>query len=859
MKILPSLIVGSLAIDANLWTSSALGGYERASCDCEISCTEPKISETCGADVVVGIDMQNFNEEKKELAQNFVNYLVDQLDVNLGFDSETRNSARLAIFGFADDDSVSSPLSFSMYDGNYDIKTLAQNAFGTDGSGIDLWAYAGKQTDLSVGFERAYEQFDMFERSRKVLDEIEKYDFEHERVIIFITDGRVQSSEKQVKYEDTMKEAKVFSISFNRLENCNPNHGTCPNSQLLETVSDFVIDGKLGEAVAAREVMEMISANKCNYSGQCKPCNCECDFPRGSAGEQGPPGCEGIRGECGDSGVPGKSGIDGEQGEPGIVGPKGQCGPCGIPGFPGSRGEPGPSGVDGIDGNFGMNGVQGPSGPPGVEGAKGIKGYKGAPGQDGMQGPDGIRGDKGVVGQIGVPGDVILNIGGPSGNPKFATANRNKRSTSNELDDIVEALSEINLGEVVSRWKRQNNVAAGIAAANEEFRSKETQARDTAEQMRMDAANLAQQQRIERNLEEFNRYNKYLEEYYNDESLRKMSSSVREVVQEWMDMNKDVIECLLNCGVCGGDNDDKAIVTDDSSTAVLRCEEPVDVIFMVDGSDSVSASDWPLVLQWTNNLIDQISPTDREYASTAVFQQFSRDPITKEIPPPLLGTFNPGDSGSIQDFKEGVLGQQQNAQGTNTYDTMNEIFKENGIFDNLPSVKGQEIDGEIKKGAPVFIILTDGEARDKDKRREEVIQKYRSMSRMQIAVGVGSNFNRDELKDFTTNENLILHYDDYNQLAEAGQQIIALVQAGCKSRRNTANAEQSLYLEGADPLDPSMDYVIDDHVYDDVIDPASDAFSLDLEAYELSQAGYNVDPEYDFLEWPYYRREDRRH
>ena len=60
---------------------------------------------------------------------------------------------------------------------------------------------------------------------------------------------------------------------------------------------------------------------------------------------------------------------------------------------------------------------------------------------------------------------------------------------------------------------------------------------------------------------------------------------------------------------------------------------------------------------------------------------------------------------------------------------------------------------------------------------------------------------------------------------------------------------QSLYLEGADPLDPSMDYVIDDDGYGDVIDPASDAFSLDLEAYELSQAGYNVDPEYDFLEW----------
>lgn len=55
------------------------------------------------------------------------------------------------------------------------------------------------------------------------------------------------------------------------------------------------------------------------------------------------------------------------------------------------------------------------------------------------------------------------------------------------------------------------------------------------------------------------------------------------------------------------------------------------------------------------------------------------------------------------------------------------------------------------------------------------------------------NFIEKEMKsewqrDFTTDENMILQYDDYNQLAEAGQQIIALVQAGCKSRRNTANA-----------------------------------------------------------------------
>ena len=59
----------------------------------------------------------------------------------------------------------------------------------------------------------------------------------------------------------------MFSISFNRLENCNPNHGTCPNSELLETVSDFVIDGKvsyhpLGSIPRISKVLGIASVNQ---------------------------------------------------------------------------------------------------------------------------------------------------------------------------------------------------------------------------------------------------------------------------------------------------------------------------------------------------------------------------------------------------------------------------------------------------------------------------------------------------------------------------------------------------------------------------------------------------------------------
>ena len=55
-------------------------------------------------------------------------------------------------------------------------------------------------------------------------------------------------------------------------------------------------------------------------------------------------------------------------------------------------------------------------------------------------------------------------------------------------------------------------------------------------------------------------------------------------------------------------------------------------------------------------------------------------------------------------------------------------------------------DGSLKRGAPVFIVLSDGEARDKDKRDQKIIDKYQQMSRMQIAVGVGPGFNQAELE-----------------------------------------------------------------------------------------------------------------
>ena len=50
--------------------------------------------------------------------------------------------------------------------------------------------------------------------------------------------------------------------------------------------------------------------NKCKFDGGCKPCNCECAFPRGPAGPVAEMGCDGAPGACGPNGMDGMAGKD---------------------------------------------------------------------------------------------------------------------------------------------------------------------------------------------------------------------------------------------------------------------------------------------------------------------------------------------------------------------------------------------------------------------------------------------------------------------------------------------------------------------------------------------------------------------
>ncbi|MEE6490756.1 hypothetical protein FKM82_015994, partial [Ascaphus truei] len=135
---------------------------------------------------------------------------------------------------------------------------------------------------------------------------------------------------------------------------------------------------------------------------------------KGESGVTGGPGRPGNIGNTGEKGDPGTNGSPGEKGESGDEGNAGLDGPAGERGGNGERGPPGVSGTRGPrgdpgelgpQGDQGRDGTFGPNGDPGEAGPNGPKGYRGDEGLPGPEGPKGPRGAKGLPGEQGLAGE----------------------------------------------------------------------------------------------------------------------------------------------------------------------------------------------------------------------------------------------------------------------------------------------------------------------------------------------------------------------------------------------------------------------------------------------------------------------
>ncbi|XP_067268029.1 collagen, type XXVIII, alpha 1a [Chanodichthys erythropterus] len=139
--------------------------------------------------------------------------------------------------------------------------------------------------------------------------------------------------------------------------------------------------------------------------------------PMGPPGPRGPSGV-GMVGPKGDQGFPGESGLQGERGigEPGPKGEPGPDGAPGIPGIPGEDGSVGPKGEMGLPGARGPEGSPG-KGIPGEKGDRGDRGPRGLPGSAGAPGPPGAKGEPGSLGMMGLPGPPGRGLPGSKGEP----------------------------------------------------------------------------------------------------------------------------------------------------------------------------------------------------------------------------------------------------------------------------------------------------------------------------------------------------------------------------------------------------------------------------------------------------------
>merc|ERR1712176_730035 len=372
-------------------------------------------------------------------------------------------------------------------------------------------------------------------------------------------------------------------------------------------------------------------------------------------------------------------------------------------------------------------------------------------------------------------------------------------------------------------------------------------------------------------LEEGNQHEKLTDE--------KLETRIREFIKEWMAMqdNQEIIQCISDCGdsgipdqksmkpcpdgsmesvgpngeiVCAEACADGSVPKIDEfgqqQCPLTDCDEPLDVIFLVDGSDSIRKREWPLVTNWTNTLVERVQPLEREKDSIFVFQQYSS---AEDFPSPVMATIK---SESDPDFAPAELDQlktlidavEQKAKGTDTYHALGQ----------LESIFNRELRSEASGNdevTTVLITLTDGAARDQRNRREGVINALKLRTDIMVAVGVGEKINKDDMFDISKGQGNILHYENYKELNRLAGDIIDLISRNCKAKNEAGDFPMRRSM-------PLYNNIVPDHLTrSDHLESNSYDSSISANSY-VSYVPDSVD-ELDFMEFTAYERLDRRH
>nr|XP_039263575.1 collagen alpha-1(XXVIII) chain-like isoform X1 [Styela clava] len=465
--------------------------------------------------------------------------------------------------------------------------------------------------------------------------------------------------------------------------------------------------------------------------------------PKGDLGDKGDYGDKGDVGEKGDTGETGPEGLKGEYGDKGETGEKGDKGEDGIgidgiDGRPGDKGDKGDLGNKGMIGPKGMTGPQGlcgkpgPAGIPGDRGLPGLDGADGSAGPPGLQGPRGeagIQGRKGEAGQRGLDGDA-----GPLGPPGIPGPRGPQGEPGERGADGAESVVPGPRGPSGIQGQKGERGSAGEDGLNG------LQGPPGSQGPRGNVGPKGEEGALN--------------------------------IEELKPMIVDIIRDLLP-GECAEPH---------NKTIDIVCTEyPVDLVFLIDGSDSIDRDDFANVQQWILQTVKSFAPMDRESPLQIDVVQFSEASRT-EVHSLIYESSN--------EIKDRVESIEQMRSGTKTYR-------------GLRFVNSNVSPGIRPDSYKILITMTDGDA--SEDRDQSAIDEAREFYNIMLAVGVGDKIRFEELEDFAhMTKNRVFTVDDFARLESVVEQLVleSCREIGEQIREDAAKTTEATDEDDGEPTPP---------------------------------------------------------
>jgi len=196
------------------------------------------------------------------------------------------------------------------------------------------------------------------------------------------------------------------------------------------------------------------------------------------------------------------------------------------------------------------------------------------------------------------------------------------------------------------------------------------------------------------------------------------------------------------------------MVTADPGDLQDTCREyPIDIAFLVDGSDSITRQEFDRIKEWILLTIDAFNPSSRQMPLHVDVIQYSED--SKIEVHQLI-------SDGVAQIEDRVRAIEQMRSGTKTYTAIR--FVDTNVVPNLR-------EGSFK----ILITMTDGDA--SDDRDVEAINQARNDFNIMIAVGVGDKVDSEELRDFSSTDK-IYNVDKFSALESIITNIVENICSG---------------------------------------------------------------------------------